>query len=107
MSENPVYIQGEYNDGGVNNGTWAGNSVASSVAADSVSMLSSNWNDVNSFISPYAPGSRPPVTTSYRVAIISGKGIPFARPAATGNDYGTDGGLHNFLRFLEGWGGTL
>ena len=22
-------------------------------------------------------------------------------------DYGTDGGVHNFLRYLEGWGGTL
>jgi hypothetical protein len=107
VSENPVYIQGEYNDGGVNDGTWGGNGVASSVAADSVSLLSSNWNDVNSFISPYDPGSRPPVTTSYRVAIISGKGIPFAQPAGTVQDYGTDGGLHNFLRFLEGWGGTL
>ncbi len=107
VAENPVYIQGEYNDGGVNDGTWTGNSVASSVSADSVTLLSSNWNDVNSFISPYAPGSRPPVTTSYHVAIIAGKGIPFAFNSAAVPDYGTDGGLHNFLRFLEGWGGTL
>lgn len=106
-SENPVYIQGEYNDGGVNNGTWAGASVASSVAADSVTLLSNQWNDVNSFISPYAPGSRPPVSTSYRVAVIAGKGIPFPQPAGAPLDYGTDGGVHNFLRFLEGWGGTV
>ena len=28
-------------------------------------------------------------------------------PAGAPQDYGTDGGLHNFLRFLEGWGGTI
>jgi hypothetical protein len=106
-AENPAYIQGEYNDGGVNDGSWSGNSVGASVAADSVTLLSSSWNDVNSFISPYDPGSRPPATTSYRVAVIAGKGIPFSQPAGTVEDYGTDGGLHNFLRFLEGWGGTV
>jgi PilX N-terminal len=113
VSENPVYIQGEFNDGGVNDGSWTGTGVAASIAADSVTMLSNNWNDVNSFISPYnpngqtSPTGRPPVTTSYRVAIIAGKGIPFVQPAGTPQDYGTDGGLHNFLRFLENWGGTV
>ena len=103
VSENPVYIQGEFNDGGVNNGTWAGASVAASVAADSVTMLSDSWNDVNSFISPYDPTSRLGATTSYRVALIAGKGVPFAQPAGTNQDYGTDGGLHNFLRYIEDW----
>ena len=39
------------------------------------------------------------------VAIVSGKGLPFPRPAA-GNpaqDFGTDGGAHNFLRYVENW----
>ncbi|HXA76596.1 MAG TPA: PilX N-terminal domain-containing pilus assembly protein [Candidatus Acidoferrales bacterium] len=112
VSENPVYIQGEFNDGGVNNGTWTGPSVAASVAADSVTMLSNSWNDVNSFISPYngagqtGPNDRPASTTSYRVAIIGGKGIPFVQPAGTAQDYGTDGGLHNFLRYIEYWTNT-
>jgi len=105
-AENPVYIQGDYN-APVNNGTWAGASVASSVAADSVTLLSNNWNDVNSFISPYAPGSRPGSQTAYRVAIIAGKGIPFLQTAGSAADYGTDGGVHNFLRYLEAWGAPL
>jgi hypothetical protein len=105
-AENPVYIQGQFNDGGVNNGTWAGASVAASVAGDSVTLLSSNWNDVNSFISPYSVGSRPAVSTSYRTAIIAGKGVPFPQPGGTPADYGTDGGLHNFLRYIENWGGS-
>ncbi|MFZ0981130.1 MAG: pilus assembly PilX N-terminal domain-containing protein [Candidatus Acidiferrales bacterium] len=106
-AENPVYIQGEYNDGGVNTGAWTGTNVAAGVMADTVTFLSDSWNDVNSFISPYDPNSRPGNTTSYRVAIISGKGIPFSQPAGTAADYGTDGGLHNFLRYVETWGGTL
>ncbi len=106
-AENPVYIQGEYNDGGVNTGTWTGTNVAASVMSDAVTFLSDGWNDVNSFISPYDPNSRPGVTTSYRLGIISGKGIPFPQPAGTAADYGTDGGLHNFLRYIETWGGTL
>jgi hypothetical protein len=104
-SENPVYLQDEFNDGGVNNANWTGSSVAASIAADSVTLLSDNWNDVNSFISPYDTGGRNATTTTYRVAIIAGKGIPFAEPAGTAQDYGTDGGLHNFLRFMENWGG--
>ena len=112
-SENPVYIQGEFNDGGAafNNANFTGASVAASVAADSVTLLSDNWNDVNTFISPYnppgqtVPTGRPAVTTTYRVAIIGGKGVPFPEPAGGVQDYGTDGGLHNFLRFEEDWGG--
>ena len=104
-AENPVYIQGDYN--APNNGTFTGNSVAASVAADAVTLLSDNWNDINSFISPYDPGSRPGIQTAYRVAIISGKGIPFAQTAGSAADYGTDGGLHNFLRYIENWGGSL
>src|ERR1700728_485423 len=105
-AENPVYIQGDYN-APVNDGSWTGFSVASSVAADSVTLLSNSWNDVNSFISPYAPGSRPGSQTAYRVAIIAGKGIPFLQTAGSAADYGTDGGVHNFLRYLEGWGANL
>jgi hypothetical protein len=110
-SENPVYIQGDYN--APNNGTFNPVGVASSVVADAVTLLSDNWNDVNSFISPYDPANgRQRATTAYRVAIIAGKGIPFARitdPNLAGSDidFGTDGGLHNFLRYLEGNGGTL
>ncbi len=105
-AENPVYIQGEYNDGGVNDGTWSGASVASAVAGDAVTFLSNNWNDANSFMYPqHINGGtiRNAVPTSYRVAVIGGKGIPFPLVGATA-DFGTDGGVHNFLRFLEVWG---
>ena len=109
-SENPVYIQGDYNAPG--GALAAAGTVATSVAADAVTLLSDNYNDVNSFISPYlnAGGGfvgRNAVTTAYRVAIIAGKQIPFPIPpieVASQVDFGTDGGLHNFLRYIENWG---
>jgi len=109
-SENPVYIQGDYNAPGGNMA--AAGTVAASVAADAVTLLSDNWNDVNTFISPYiivnAAGAnccRLANTTSYRVAIIAGKQIPFINPPGELQvDFGTDGGLHNFLRYIENWG---
>ena len=102
-SENPVYLQGDFNAGV--NGNFGGAHVATSIVADAVTLLSDSWNDVNSFAFPYTLGSRQAVTTTYRVAVMGGKGVPFAQPAGTGNDFGTDGGAHNFLRYIENWGG--
>jgi len=103
-SENPVYIQGDYNAPGGN--VNAAGTIASSVAGDAVTLLSDNWNDVNSYIGPYNNGLRNAVSTQYRLAIIAGKQIPFPIPPGEGQvDFGTDGGLHNFLRYIENWGG--
>lgn len=104
-SENPAYVQGDYNAGA--NGNFATASVASSLVADSTTFLSNNWNDANSFWFPYNPGDRSGSTTTYRLAIVTGKGLEFPQVANSPQDYGTDGGVHNFLRYLEGWNGTL
>jgi hypothetical protein len=103
VAENPVYIQGDYN-APVDDGTWGGVSVAAAVEGDAVTFLSNNWNDVNSFAFPFNTGNRNAAPTAYRAAIISGKGIPFPSIAGQAQDFGTDGGVHNFLRFLENWG---
>ncbi|HKS81328.1 MAG TPA: PilX N-terminal domain-containing pilus assembly protein [Candidatus Acidoferrales bacterium] len=102
-AENPVYLQGNYD---ATNTAFTGASVATAVAGDTVTLLSNKWNDANSFISPYDPSARSASTTEYRTAIISGKTIPFPQTAGSPQDYGTDGGVHNFLRYLEGWGGS-
>jgi hypothetical protein len=106
-SENPVYIQGDWN--------W--NSTAAltdphsetSVIADAVTLLSSNWEDVNVFMNPYDATQRVRGTNWYRLAIIGGKGIAFPWPAAGNPDptFGTDGGAHNFLRYLETGSSTV
>jgi hypothetical protein len=104
-TENPVYIQGDFN---ANSSGFGDPHVATSVIADSVTLLSSNWSDAVSFSSPYTPGNRTRSTQSYyRVAVIAGKNAPFPKPSgAPADDFGTDGGAHNFLRMLE-TGGTV
>ena len=74
-----------------------------------MTLLSNNWTDANSLNNPTTPGNRSANTTYYRMAIAGGKNIPFPQPGWSGvsQDFGTDGGLHNFLRYLENWGGTL
>jgi hypothetical protein len=104
IAENPVYIQGDYNNPGLNTG-FSGTGVATSVIADAVTFLSDNWNDANSFAFPYNLNNRNAADTTYRVAVVGGKGIAFQQPTV-GNpyqDFGTDGGAHNFLRYLESW----
>lgn len=113
-SENPVYILGDYNTMSTDP-VWTATGgqnphAASSVIADAVTLLSNNWSDNASLLHPTgATGNRPAKTTWYRVAIAGGKNITFPNPPyATGVMYGfgTDGGVHNFLRFLEDWTGS-
>jgi len=51
--------------------------------------------------------NRSAVTTFYRTAIMGGKNIAFPQPSGytVSQDFGTDGGVHNFLRYIENWGG--
>jgi hypothetical protein len=106
-SENPIYILGDYNS---NAADWAAGvdavgHAAAAVIADAVIPLSNAWSDLNSFANPTTLGNRNAATTYYRLAIAGGKNMNFPRPAWGGNDFGTDGGTHNFLRYLENWGG--
>ncbi len=103
-SENPVYIQGNYNAD--SSGFNSSNHANASVIADAVTLLSNNWRDWQSFRHPTYVGSgtaRQASETWYRVAIAAGKNINFTYPGYFHDDFGTDGGTHNFLRFLERW----
>lgn len=121
-SEEPVYILGDYNSG-LADPFWpsGGNPSgalhsAAGIIADSVTLLSNppsaatlpsanvGWLDAMSFLSPGDVSNRPGNTSYYRVAIAAGKSIPFPQPAWAGQDFGTDGGMHNFLRYLENRG---
>jgi hypothetical protein len=126
-AENPVYVQGHFNACAAANAACAAgefegvapNAVANpphrsaAIIADAVTFLSYQWNDVNSFTSPHVSAGRPAATTWYRMGIISGKGLNFLRPnpanGADHQDFGTDGGAHNFIRYIEQWnnGSTL
>jgi hypothetical protein len=111
-TENPAYIQGDFNANSAGGG-FTNPSVATSVAADAITILSVNWNDVNSFASPFNIAfPRNGATTWVRTAVLAGKEVSFKIPTwdTTGidgsQDFGTDGGVHNFLRFLERWNGA-
>ncbi|MGH9512279.1 MAG: PilX N-terminal domain-containing pilus assembly protein [Terriglobales bacterium] len=108
-SENPVYVQGDYNSN-AGDAFWGDLTTdvphaAAAVIADAVTLLSNNWTDQNSMANPLNLAARIPTTTHYRLAIAAGKNLSFPNPAGTGQDFGTDGGVHNFLRLLEAWGG--
>jgi hypothetical protein len=112
------------------------NHAAASIIADAVTMLSNNWQDwgcitvsatcintgtgalqsyTGSLVNPINPGNantgnvpnRFALTTYYRVAVAAGKTIAFSNvPQNPEFGFGTDGGVHNFLRFLEDWSGS-
>ena len=115
-SENPVYVQGNFNActnavpnqgnnfapacaGGVGFGAApAVDHVSAAVIADSVTFLSNSWNDVRSFRQPHNAtiggagnllnaDARAAATTWYRLAIIAGKGLNFTRPNTNANDH--------------------
>jgi Tfp pilus assembly protein PilX len=107
-TENPVYVLGNYNAYTGSTGFDGPHSYCS-VIADAVTFLSNSWSDDNSFRYLDDAGSRTRSETNYRLAIAAGKGINFTKPADVDQtayaDFGTDGGTHNFLRYLES-GGT-
>jgi hypothetical protein len=112
VAENPVYVQGNYNSS-ASDPFWTSNftnsgtpHAAAAIIADSVTVLSNQWSDLSSLLNPTSPSSRstPTQDAYYRMAVAGGKNIPFPQPSWGAQDMGTDGGLHNFLRYLENWG---
>lgn len=118
VSENPIYIQGDYNTGSTstttanvpaNNGGNPSNTDSptvsgytrkpSAVISDAVMFLSNAWNDSKSSSSI---GSRVASHTTYNTAIISGF-MPSGYQPSSGAAYGYSGGANNFPRFLEDW----
>jgi Tfp pilus assembly protein PilX len=61
-------------------------------------------NPVNSNTNPGSTPNRMAATTYYRAAVAAGKTIAFNNTSgAPDTFFGSDGGVHNFLRFLEDW----
>jgi len=112
-SENPVYVQGNWNANAAGGTNFTSAHVPSGVIADSVTLLSVAYTDLRSLQQPTQLGNRPAAQTYFRLAIAAGKNVPFPHPAwapaccgSNFDDFGTDGGVHNFLRYLENWGGV-
>jgi len=83
VSEDPLYIQGDYN---------TVNKKGAAVIGDAVNLLSNAWNDSK------GPGQLPAASnTTYNCAMISGN------QETVGSAY--NGGLENLPRFHENWSG--
>ena len=87
VSNNPVYIQGNYNSQATR---------PAAVIADAVNVLSNNWSDANSYNSDTA--ARVATDTVVNAAFMAGN------KETTVGQY--SGGLENFPRFLEKWSGV-
>jgi hypothetical protein len=85
VSQNPIYIKGDYNT------TY---DRPSAVFADAINILSANWNDSKS---SQSVGNRTACNTTVNSAFLTGI-VP-----TTGNSY--SGGVENLPRFLENWSG--
>ena len=115
-SENPVYVQGDYNSGGPTGGVVSNAATPSSpmsafsdptapgytrkscaVLGDAVNILSNNWNDANSTSSV---SSRIAGNTTINTGIFSGN-----VPTNFYGDGSYSGGAENFPRFMETWSG--
>ncbi len=110
-SENPVYVLGHFN---ANSAGWSatGHSHAS-IIADAVTLLSEDWKnlggDNKSFRYPNSPVNRAGNTSTwYRMALAIGRQKVFPKPTGyvVYKDFGTDGGTHNWIRYLEDWNTT-
>jgi hypothetical protein len=103
-AENGIYVQGNYN--ATSTSVVAEPNRPAAIIGDSIVILSNNWRDANSFNYPNDVGGREAATTGYRFAMIAGKSMAFPKPGWTSvGDWGTDGGVHNFMRMLEDWSG--
>ena len=90
VSQNPVYVQGDYN---------TVNKVSAAVLADAVTVLSNNWSANNSDAKGGQPvGNRPATNTTVNAAFALG-------PSAESSSGSGNGQLENVIRFLENWSG--
>jgi len=86
VSENPMYIQGDYN---------TVNKQPAALAADAITFLSNSWDDANSALTK---SSRLATVTAVNASIMTGN------TNTTSTNY--NGGLENLPRFLETWTGV-
>lgn len=109
VSNNPVYIQGDFNTGRTstveppsNTGDTSDPDASgythqpASVMGDAITLLSNSWNDGNSYA---GLGSRIASNTTVNAALVAGN-VPTGTNGAI-----YSGGGENFVRFLEDWTG--
>jgi len=95
ISDQAAYIAGNYN---------STNKIPAAVMADSLNLLSSNWN-LNDAASSGALSGRIAANTTYNVAFLSGTDTTGNVDGTGGQNGAYNGGLENYPRFHEDWSG--
>ena len=93
VSDQAAYIKGDFN---------SVNKVPAAVMADSLNLLSNNWNDANSAA---GIGSRVASNTIYNSAFLAGTDTTGGVEGAGGVGGYYNGGLENYPRLHEDWSG--
>jgi hypothetical protein len=96
-TDRPVYVQGDYNSAG-----WK----PAAILGDAVTFLSLNWSDAAHAAFPAGPTASTGAMWVFAAIAAGHSATPcdYQDPGCPGNHYG--GGLENFPRFLENWGGV-
>ncbi|HVU27861.1 MAG TPA: hypothetical protein VHG71_09020 [Verrucomicrobiae bacterium] len=98
VTPDPLYVLGNYNATGSAVGTTnTANTAPAALMGDSLTILSTNWND-SKYTNGYSLSNRNPSATTVNAAAFEGI------VQSTTNDY--SGGVENFLRLLENWGSS-
>lgn len=118
-SENGIYVKGNYNATGIRSvGTPTQSTdylpqdtvdhIPASIVGDAITVLSNSWLDGTSFSDPFALTNRNASETTIRFAMLAGDTISSKNgtPNQGGGNPHMSGGVHNFKRFLEDWGGV-
>ena len=94
-TDKPLYVQGDYNTAG-----WQ----PAALVGDVITFLSNSWNDAN-HLAPLVVRPTASNTSVYAAVLAGHSATPCDHhfPGCPGGNYG--GGLENFPRFLESWGG--
>jgi hypothetical protein len=102
VTPQPLYVLGNYNASGssLNNGTNVVNAAPAALIGDAVTVLSTGWND--SYTSGTGLNSRNAGDTTVNAAAFEG----IVESTKVGNTKHYSGGVENFLRLLEDWGGN-
>lgn len=92
-SDNPIYIQRDFN---------TINTKGAAIIGDAINFLGNNWFDSNKSCGVGIPsaGDVGDIEISVRAALFGGYS-----PTIPGGNYG--GGLHNYMRYHEDWGGII
>lgn len=101
VSQNPVYVQGDYNTLGTYTTATGGtaNHVPAAILADAITVLSNNWG-------PNSSDTKGNLSTSNRSATNTTVNAAFATgPSAESAPGAGNGQLENNIRFLEDWSG--